>query len=128
MLYELLASDRGLANLLNYITFRTGGATVTAFLIAVIFGGPIINRLRRGQGQGQPIRDLSFEDQMAKRGTPTMGGFVIWLGLFVAALIWSNLSNPYPWVILFVTASVLRKWPSKPMLAFRQKFACWLNS
>ena len=105
MLYELLASDRGLANLLNYITFRTGGATVTAFLIAVIFGGPIINRLRRGQGQGQPIRDLSFEDQMAKRGTPTMGGFVIWLGLFVAALIWSNLSNPYTWVILFVTAS-----------------------
>lgn len=105
MLYEFLASDRGLFNLLNYITFRTGGAVVTAFLIAVLFGGPIINGLRRRQGQGQPIRDLSFEDQMAKRGTPTMGGFVIWLGLFLAALLWANLSNPYSWVILFVTGA-----------------------
>jgi len=105
MLYEFLASDRGVFNLLNYITFRTGGAIVTAFLIAAIFGGPIVNALRRAQGQGQPIRDLSFEDQMAKRGTPTMGGFIIWLGLFCAALLWSNLSNPYSWVILFVTGA-----------------------
>ncbi|MEO0465306.1 MAG: phospho-N-acetylmuramoyl-pentapeptide-transferase [Pseudomonadota bacterium] len=105
MLYEFLASDQGVFNLLNYITFRAGGAVVTAFLMAALLGGPIINALRRRQGQGQPIRDLSFEDQMAKRGTPTMGGFIIWLGLFVAALLWANLSNPYSWVILFVTAS-----------------------
>lgn len=105
MLYEWLASERGIFNLLNYITFRTGGAVVTAFLIAALFGGPIINALRKRQGKGQPIRDLSFEDQMAKRGTPTMGGFIIWLGLFVAALLWSDLGNPYTWVILFVTAS-----------------------
>ena len=105
MLHEFLAADSGLFNLLNYITFRTGGAVVTAFLIGVVFGQPIINALRRSQGNGQPIRDLSFEDQMAKRGTPTMGGFIIWLGLFIAALLWSNLSNPYTWVILFVTGA-----------------------
>ena len=105
MLYEFLAADEGVLNLLNYITFRTGGAIVTAFAIAVLLGGPIIDRLRKRQGEGQPIRDLSFEDQMAKRGTPTMGGFLIWLGLFISALLWANLSNPYSWVILFVTAS-----------------------
>lgn len=104
MLYEFLAADEGVLNLLNYITFRTGGAIVTAFLIAALMGGPVINALRRRQGEGQPIRDLSFEDQMAKRGTPTMGGFLIWTGLFVSALLWANLSNPYSWVILFVTA------------------------
>ena len=42
---------------------------------------------------------------MAKRGTPTMGGFIIWLGLFVSALLWADIANPYTWVILFVTAS-----------------------
>ncbi|MEM9739542.1 MAG: phospho-N-acetylmuramoyl-pentapeptide-transferase [Pseudomonadota bacterium] len=105
MLYEVFAADSGVFNLLNYITFRTGGAIVTAFLIAVILGQPIIDSLRARQGSGQPIRDLSFEDQMAKRGTPTMGGFIIWLGLFTAALLWANLSNPYTWAILFVTGA-----------------------
>ena len=105
MLYEFLAADSGLFNLLNYITFRSGAAVVTAFAIAVLLGGPIIDRLRATQGKGQPIRDLSFEDQMAKRGTPTMGGFIIWLGLFISALLWADIGNPYTWVILFVTAS-----------------------
>ncbi len=105
MLYELLASDRGVFNLLNYTTFRTGGAIATAFLIAAILGGPVINLLRARQGNGQPIRDLSFEDQMAKRGTPTMGGFIIWIGLFVGALLWMRWDNPYVWVTLVVTAS-----------------------
>ena len=36
MLYELLAADSGLFNLLNYITFRTGAAVVTAFLVTVM--------------------------------------------------------------------------------------------
>ncbi|MEM1106730.1 MAG: phospho-N-acetylmuramoyl-pentapeptide-transferase [Pseudomonadota bacterium] len=105
MLYELFAAERGVFNLLNYITFRTGAAVVTAFLLAAISGAPIVNALRRAQGSGQPIRDLSFEDQMAKRGTPTMGGFIIWLGLFLSALLWLDLRNPYSWVILFVTGA-----------------------
>ncbi|MEM7766948.1 MAG: phospho-N-acetylmuramoyl-pentapeptide-transferase [Pseudomonadota bacterium] len=105
MLYEFLVSDRGLFNLLNYTTFRMGGAIGTAFLISAFLGGPLINLLRARQGNGQPIRDLSFEDQMAKRGTPTMGGFIIWLGLFVSALLWMRMDNPYVWVVLFVTAS-----------------------
>jgi phospho-N-acetylmuramoyl-pentapeptide-transferase len=105
MLYEWLAADSGILNVLNYITFRTGAAVVTAFLVTVIFGDAIINFLRARQGKGQPIRDLSLEQQLEKRGTPTMGGFLIWLGLVVGVLLWANLHNPYIWVTLFVTVS-----------------------
>ncbi|MEM8634742.1 MAG: phospho-N-acetylmuramoyl-pentapeptide-transferase [Pseudomonadota bacterium] len=105
MLYLLFVSDDGLFNLLNYITFRTGAAIVTAFGLSAFFGGPLIDALRARQGKGQPIRDLSLEAQLAKQGTPTMGGFIIWLGLFAGTLIWADLSNPYIWTVLFVTAT-----------------------
>lgn len=108
MLYEYLAplADQysGL-NLFNYITFRSGGALATAFLIAVLLGDPMINWLRARQGKGQPIRDLSLEAQMSKKGTPTMGGFLIWTGLFVSVLLWADLHNPYVWTVMFVTAA-----------------------
>ena len=107
MLYEIfsdLAGDGGFFNLFTYTTFRAGGAVVTAFLLAVIIGAPLINRLRLAQGKGQPIRDLSLEAQLSKRGTPTMGGFLIWAGLFVSTFLWARLDNPYIWVVLFLTA------------------------
>ena len=105
MLYEFFAADSGLFNLLNYITFRAGAAVFTAFLVTVLFGDVIINALRARQGKGQPIRDLSLEAQMSKQGTPTMGGFLIWLGLLVGVLLWANLRNPYIWAVMFVTVS-----------------------
>lgn len=105
MLYEFFAADSGLFNLLNYITFRAGAAVFTAFLVTVLFGDMIINALRARQGKGQPIRDLSLEAQMSKQGTPTMGGFLIWLGLLVGVLVWANLRNPYIWAAMFVTVS-----------------------
>lgn len=104
MLYLLLASEHGLFNLLNYITFRTGAAIVTAFLLSAILGGPLIDIMRARQGKGQPIRDLSLEAQLSKQGTPTMGGFIIWLGLFVGTALWADLGNPYIWTVLAVTA------------------------
>jgi phospho-N-acetylmuramoyl-pentapeptide-transferase len=105
MLYEFFAADSGLFNLLNYITFRAGAAIFTAFLVTVLFGDVIINALRARQGKGQPIRDLSLEAQMSKQGTPTMGGFLIWLGLLVGVLLWADLRNPYIWAVMFVTVS-----------------------
>ncbi len=109
MLYQMLAplaeQHGGFFNLFNYITFRSGGALLTALLFGVLFGDPIINMLRARQGKGQPIRDLSLEAQMSKQGTPTMGGFIIWLSLLAGVLLWSDLTNPYIWVVLFVTVS-----------------------
>jgi phospho-N-acetylmuramoyl-pentapeptide-transferase len=107
MLYLLLyplADQFIVFNLFRYLTFRTGGAVLTAMLIAFVFGGPLINWLRARQGKGQPIRtDGPQSHLIAKKGTPTMGGFLILLGLSVGTLLWADLSNRYIWAVLLVT-------------------------
>ncbi|MCS0497498.1 phospho-N-acetylmuramoyl-pentapeptide-transferase [Ancylobacter mangrovi] len=91
-------------NVFRYITFRTGGAIITALLFVFMFGPAIIALLRLKQGKGQPIRtDGPQSHLLSKKGTPTMGGLMIFSGLMVATLLWANLSNPYVWVVLFVT-------------------------
>ena len=107
MLYNLLApyADQFAAfNLFRYITFRTGGATVTALLVCFIFGGPVIRWLKSKQAQGQPIRTDGPESHLlTKKGTPTMGGLLILLGVAAGTLLWADLSNRYVWVVLLVT-------------------------
>ncbi|MGE0594975.1 MAG: phospho-N-acetylmuramoyl-pentapeptide-transferase, partial [Hyphomonadaceae bacterium] len=91
-------------NLFNYITFRTGGAMFTAMIIAFVIGAPFIAWLRKKQGKGQPIRTDGPEGHLlSKKGTPTMGGFIILISLGVSALLWADLSNPYVWAVLLVT-------------------------
>lgn len=91
-------------NVFRYITFRTGGAIITALLFVFMFGPAIIALLRLKQGKGQPIRtDGPQSHLLTKKGTPTMGGLMIFSGLMVATVLWGNLSNPYVWVVLFVT-------------------------
>ena len=91
-------------NVFRYITFRTGGAIVTALVFVFLFGGPIIDMLRLKQGKGQPIRsDGPKSHLVTKLGTPTMGGLMILSGLLVATLLWANPANPYVWVVLGVT-------------------------
>ena len=105
MLYWLTAlSDGGdFFNLFRYITFRAGGAFMTALIFGFIFGKPLINVLRRSQGKGQPIRDDGPEGHVAKAGTPTMGGLLILSALLTATLLWARLDNPYVLMVLFVT-------------------------
>jgi phospho-N-acetylmuramoyl-pentapeptide-transferase len=107
MLYALLfplANQFAAFNLFRYITFRSGGAVVTALLIAFAFGRPIIAWLRSKQTNGQPIRlDGPAGHLVRKQGTPTMGGFLIMLALTVATLLWADLANPYVWIVLLVT-------------------------
>ena len=91
-------------NVFRYITFRTGGAVVTALLFVFLFGPGMISTLRLKQGKGQPIRtDGPQSHLLTKKGTPTMGGLMILSGIVVATLLWANLSNPYVWVVLLVT-------------------------
>ncbi len=108
MFYELtlFADDFSPLRLFNYTTLRTGGAMLTALFIALFFGAPFINLLRRKQGKGQPIRQDDFLERhvLEKSGTPTMGGFLILFAMLAATLLWANLRNPYIWVVLFVTA------------------------
>ena len=105
MLYWLTAlSDGGdFFNLFRYITFRAGGAFMTALLFGFIFGPPLINVLRRKQGKGQPIRADGPEGHFEKAGTPTMGGLLIVGALTSSTLLWARLDNPFVWMVLFVT-------------------------
>ena len=107
MLYWLTAlSDGGdFFNLFRYITFRAGGAFITALVFGFIFGPPLINVLRRNQGKGQPIRGDGPEGHFAKAGTPTMGGLLIVGALTFSTLVWARLDNPFIWMVLFVTLS-----------------------
>ncbi|SDM33677.1 phospho-N-acetylmuramoyl-pentapeptide-transferase [Maricaulis salignorans] len=105
LLFAPMADDFQIANLFRYITFRSGGALMTAMLIAFVFGQPMIGWLRRKQGRGQPIRAEGIERHVIeKAGTPTMGGFLILLGVMVGTLLWADLSNAYVWIVIFVTA------------------------
>jgi len=107
MLYELTQFSEfvGPLNVFRYITFRTGGAIMTALLFVFLFGPAIIDMLRLKQGKGQPIRDDGPQTHLAKRGTPTMGGLMILSGFTFSILLWANLANPYVWIVLGVTLS-----------------------
>ena len=108
MLYELLtryADEYQIFNLLNYITFRVGAALMTSLLIAFILGPRMINMLRARQGKGQPIREDGPEGHIIKKaGTPTMGGLLILLSVMLSTLLWADLSNPFLWTVMLVTA------------------------
>jgi phospho-N-acetylmuramoyl-pentapeptide-transferase len=68
-------------------------------------GSRFINWIRAKQGRGQPIRSEGIERHVIeKKGTPTMGGFMILAGVVVGTLLWADLSNPYVWTVLLVTA------------------------
>jgi len=107
MLYWLtLLSDGGdFFNLFRYITFRAGGAFMTALVFGFVFGKPLINVLRKRQGKGQPIRGDGPEGHFVKAGTPTMGGLLIVGALLTSTLLWARLDNPFVWLVLFVTMS-----------------------
>ena len=107
MLYALLyplAEQFQAFNLFRYITFRSGGAVVTALLISFVLGPYLILWLRRKQTNGQPIRPDGPNGHLTrKKGTPTMGGFLILLALTISTLLWADLANPYVWIVLLVT-------------------------
>jgi phospho-N-acetylmuramoyl-pentapeptide-transferase len=109
MLYLILsplAEQFHALNLFRYITFRAGGAFFTSLLISLLFGTQIIAWLKSMQGEGQPIRSDGPQGHLVrKKGTPTMGGFLILLALTASTLLWTDLGNPYVWIVLWMTVS-----------------------
>ncbi len=107
MLFNLLtplADEYIIFNLFRYLTFRSGGAVLTALVISFVVGPRIIQWLKAKQGAGQPIRDDGPESHvLTKAGTPTMGGFLILLALCVSTLLWADLTNGFVWAILYIT-------------------------
>ena len=86
----------------QYLTVRGILGILTALAISLLFGPWMINRLNYLQ-IGQSIRDDGPQSHLSKTGTPTMGGVLIMTAIFVSALLWSDLSNRYVWVVLIVT-------------------------
>ncbi len=88
----------------QYLTLRAILASLTALLIALLFGPCMIRWLMQYQ-KGQPIRDDGPQSHLSKAGTPTMGGALILMAVILSTLLWANLTNKYVWVVLGVTAS-----------------------
>jgi phospho-N-acetylmuramoyl-pentapeptide-transferase len=106
MFYNLLvplADSFAPFNVFRYITFRSGGAVMTALLIAFLFGESVIGWLKSKQPE-PPIRaDTPERHALTKKGTPTMGGVLILLSLGISTLLWADLRNGYVWAVLTVT-------------------------
>src|SRR5215472_7319072 len=83
----------------QYATFRTGMASITALLMAILLGPWLIARLREFQ-IGQHIREDGPQTHHKKAGTPTMGGLLIGLSIVAPTLLWSRLDIPAVWVAL----------------------------
>jgi phospho-N-acetylmuramoyl-pentapeptide-transferase len=89
-------------NVFRYITFRTAFAALTALVISFVLGPWLIERLRAIK-MGQFIRQEGPQSHQVKAGTPTMGGILINIAILIPTILWADISNPYIWIILFVT-------------------------
>jgi phospho-N-acetylmuramoyl-pentapeptide-transferase len=105
MLYYLLYPLRNMIsgfNVFRYITFRSAWAALTALIISFTFGPWLIERMRMIK-LGQYIREEGPKSHQQKAGTPTMGGILINVAIIIPTILWADISNPYIWIILFVT-------------------------
>jgi len=107
MLYYLftyfdLAFDFPGAGLFQYISFRAASAVILSLIITLIFGGTIIQYLKKRQ-IGEEIRDLGLEGQLQKRGTPTMGGLMFIAGIVIPTLLFARLDNVYIILMIITT-------------------------
>jgi phospho-N-acetylmuramoyl-pentapeptide-transferase len=111
LLYQLLFLQYGRTsesyfvkglNVIQYVTFRTGLAAVTALLLSLLLGGKVVRKLADLKF-GQEIREELSEEHHAKRGTPTMGGILIIGSVFISTVLWARLDSLYLWLALGVT-------------------------
>lgn len=104
MFYNIFAPYAGkmhMANLMTYITFRSGLAILLSMILTMILGPYMIRYLCSIQQNGQPIRNDGPESHFKKAGTPTMGGLLIIFSSTVSTFLFADLLNPYIWILLF---------------------------
>jgi len=89
-------------NVFQYVTFRTGLATVTSLLISMFFGKFVIRKLTELK-VGQEIREELSEEHHAKKGTPTMGGVLIIGSVIISTILWARLDSLFLWIALIAT-------------------------
>lgn len=92
------------AGVFQYISFRAALAIIVSLIISMVIGKKIIQRLQLLQ-VGEIIRDLGLEGQMAKQGTPTMGGLIILASILIPTLLFARLDNVY--IVLMIVSTVM---------------------
>ncbi len=105
MLFNLLvplADQFTPLNVFRYLTFRSGGAVITALFLSFALGRPVIAWLRSKQPDVQVREDTPERHALTKKGTPTMGGVLILLAMLISTILWGDLTNPYVWIVLLV--------------------------
>ncbi|MBT8621725.1 phospho-N-acetylmuramoyl-pentapeptide-transferase [Polynucleobacter paneuropaeus] len=102
ILAQWLQEDFGFLRVFNYITFRAVMATLTALLIGLVSGPRVIRKLIALK-MGQSVRNDGPQSHLAKTGTPTMGGVLILLGIFISCILWADLTNRFIWIVMIVT-------------------------
>ena len=90
------------AGVFQYISFRAALAVITSLLVSMVFGGRIINLIRKQQ-IGEEVRSLGLAGEDAKRGTPTMGGLIILAAILIPTLLFAQLDNIYVIIMLIST-------------------------
>jgi len=90
------------AGMFKYVSFRSGLAVILSLFISTTIGRRIIDKLQRHQ-IGETIRNLGLEGQMAKKGTPTMGGIIIIIAILIPTLLCARLNNVYVMLMLITT-------------------------
>lgn len=97
-----IGADLPGSGLFQYLSFRAIASFTTALLISILAGKKIIAWLQKKQ-IGETIRDLGLEGQMQKKGTPTMGGIIIFVSIIIPILLFANLTNIYTILLLIST-------------------------
>ena len=98
-----LAENYSFLNVFKYITFRTGLSVITSFTIVFLIGEPLIKIFRKNQISGPIRQDGPIDHIIKKSGTPTMGGLIIILGIFLGTFLWADLNNIYVLIVIFIS-------------------------
>jgi phospho-N-acetylmuramoyl-pentapeptide-transferase len=101
-LMALYPEDLSFLRVVQYLTFRAVLAAMTALLIGLAFGPWVIRKLTEMK-IGQPIREYGVQTHLGKRGTPTMGGVLVLIGIGASTILWFDWSNRFVWVVVLVT-------------------------
>ncbi len=105
LLYEWLKDGEAAKylNFLRYPTFRIIAAGVFSLLIGMVFGPMLIERLRIAQHGQSNVREDTPESHQKKKGTPTLGGALILIGIFMGTFLFADLTSRVVWVALLMT-------------------------
>ena len=90
------------AGLFKYISFRAAMAVITSLIVSLVFGGKIINYIKRKQ-IGERVRILGLSGEEEKKGTPTMGGLIILAAILIPTLLFARLDNIYILIMILST-------------------------